>query len=121
PRTNSEPTALPRPPQPTIPSRSAEFAWLPRTDSDFTISSPAPATAAILTNSRRPASLLFGFRSLPSTPGVGRLSFDLSIAHLPPSATTFGSHSAGTIRHDRICRQYPLAVNCCKRVAKGPA
>ena len=44
----------PRPPTPRMPSRTAELAWLPRTDCGLTMVKPAVVAAVALRNSRRP-------------------------------------------------------------------
>jgi hypothetical protein len=56
--TNPVPTAEPRPPQPKIPRRTAEFAAEPRTAPGFTIITPAAVAAAAPRNLLR---LTFSF------------------------------------------------------------
>ena len=53
------PTSVPRPPTPRMPSRTAELAWLPRTDCGLTMVKPAVVAAVALRNSRRPIVRVF--------------------------------------------------------------
>ena len=52
-------TPSPRPPQPRIPMRTAELAWVPKTRLGFRIVRVA-AAAAVPTNSRRPTPVSLG-------------------------------------------------------------
>ncbi len=51
---NDSVTAVPRPPQPSTPRRTAELACVPKTVLGFRMVKPAVAAAATPTNSRRP-------------------------------------------------------------------
>ncbi len=61
------PTAVPRPPHPRIPSRTAEFAAVPRTSCGLMIMNPAAAAAAVSRNFRRetPTLMLVSIASSP--------------------------------------------------------
>ncbi len=56
---NDSVTAVPRPPQPSTPRRTAELACVPKTVLGFRMVKPAVAAAAMPTNSRRPTLVFF--------------------------------------------------------------